>query len=212
MGTRRLLLRNIEHTVGADRLFVALHRTLSDRGIGEDDDVVLEWRNAAACSRRRVRPDGYAMLRLHRRLYGFFMEFDRGTMSARDYAKKWATYYDYRDSRAFERDYDGFPPILVVTTDNRVEERIARTARAASVGRSPALPILLTCEWRIAHDSSNSDGLLGEIWREPHASFAERRRWPEVGTPTRRGDQRQVGVEKRLAPLRARVELRSPAP
>lgn len=177
MGTRELLLRNLDHTVGTDAIFVHLRGTLSNGGVSRDD-AVLEWRNAAACSRRRVRPDGYAMIRLGGRLYGFFLEYDRGTMSARDYAKKWAAYYDYRDSRDFERDYDGFPTILVVTTDNTVEERIARTARAASVGRSPALPILLTCEWRITRDPANSRGLLGSIWREPFPGRRERVCWP----------------------------------
>ena len=85
-------------------------------------------------------------------------------MSARDYAEKWAVYYDYRDSRAFEMDYDGFPTILVVTTNSTAEERIARSACAASVGRALALPLLLTCEWRIAR-IANSDGLFGPIWR-----------------------------------------------
>ena len=97
-------------------------------------------------------------------------------MSARDYAAKWSAYYDYRDSRAFELDYDGFPTILVVTTDNAVEERIARSARAASVGRALALPLLLTCEWRLARDPTNRDGFLGPIWRSPDDST--RRAWP----------------------------------
>jgi hypothetical protein len=118
------------------------------------------------------------MIRRRGETYGFFLEFDRGTMSARGYGQKWSGYYHYLESRAFELDYDGFPTILVVTTDNAAEERIARSARAASVGRWPPLPILLTCEWRFNGDPSNSDGLLGPIWREPSASFDDRRRWP----------------------------------
>src|SRR4030095_14888430 len=103
-------------------------------------------------------------------------------MSARDYGEKWAAYYDYRDSRAFEHDYDGFPTILVVTTSNAVEERIARTVRAVSVGRSPTLPIRLTSEWRITRDSSNPLGLLGPIWRDPSDSVCDRRTWPSDGS------------------------------
>ena len=72
--------------------------------------------------------------------YGFFLEYDRGTMSARDYAEKWAVYYDYRDSRAYELDYNGFPTILVVTNGNPAEERIVRSVRAASIGRATPLP------------------------------------------------------------------------
>lgn len=177
-GTRQLLIRNLSHTVGADEIFVGLHQIVRAIGTSSDDDAVLEWRNAASCSRRRVRPDGYGMVRLSGQPYGFFLEYDRGTMSARDYREKWAAYYDYRDSRAFEHDYDGFPTVLVVTTSNAVEERIARTVRAVSVGRSPTLPILLTSEWRIARDPTNPRGLLGAIWCPPRARSRERIGWP----------------------------------
>ncbi|MCC7369267.1 MAG: replication-relaxation family protein [Chloroflexi bacterium] len=180
-GTRELLTRNLNHTVGADGIFVGLHRIVRTIGTSADDDGVLEWRNAAACIRGRVKPDGYGMVRLHGQPHGFFLEYDRGTMSARDYGEKWGAYYDYRDSRAFEHDYDGFPTILVVTTSNAVEERIARTVRAVSVGRSPTLPILLTSEWRITHDPANQLGLLGPIWRTPFECLSDRCPWPSGG-------------------------------
>jgi hypothetical protein len=182
-GSRQLLLRDLEHTRGTDAVFVGLYRQFAETAERKGGDALLEWRNAASCSRRRVRPDGYGMIGYRGELYGFFLEYDRGTMSARDYSAKWSGYYDYRDSRAYERDYDGFPTILVVTTDKTAEERIARSARAASVGRWPPLSILLTCEWRISRDPANRDGLLGRIWRGPHDSFDERRRWPDNPEP-----------------------------
>jgi hypothetical protein len=177
MGIRRLLVRDLAHTLGADALFVSLYRKYGARP-AESADAILEWRSASACSRRRVRPDGYAMVRHRGELHGFFLEYERGTMSARDYAEKWSVYYDYRESRAYELDYNGFPTILVVTADNRSEERIARSARAASVGRPGSLPILLTCEWRINGDPSNPYGLFGPIWRAPSDRFEDRRFWP----------------------------------
>jgi hypothetical protein len=118
------------------------------------------------------------MIRRHGETYGCFLELDRGTMSARDYGEKWSGYYHYLESQAFEHDYDGFPAVLVVTTANAAEERIAWSARAASVGRWSSLPILLTCEWRIQRDPSNPDGLLGPIWRMP--DDPARRRWPST--------------------------------
>lgn len=176
-GPRRILLKHPDHTLGVDALFVGLYRAAARLAAAGRDVAVLEWRSAAACSRRRFRPDGYGMLRCGGRRCGFFLEYDRGTMRGRDYREKWAAYYEYRDSRRFERDYDGFPTVLVVTTENAAEERIARAARAAAVGRWPALRLLLTCEWRI-HDPLNPNGLLGPIWREPDAEFRERRLWP----------------------------------
>jgi hypothetical protein len=178
IGARHLLLKNLKHTLGADAIFVELYRRLGVATATSDGDAVLEWRNAAACSRRRARPDGYGMIRRSGEAYGFFLEFDRGTMSARGYGAKWSGYYQYHESRAFERDYDGFPTILVLTTDNPAEERIARSARAASIGRATPLPVLLTCEWRITDDPSNPDGLLGSIWRGPDGAFGDRHYWP----------------------------------
>ena len=95
IGTRRLLLKNILHTRGADAVFVELYRRLGVANAAAGGDAVLEWRNAAACGRRRARPDGYGMIRHRGQAYGFFLEFDRGTMSARDYGGKWSGYYHY---------------------------------------------------------------------------------------------------------------------
>jgi hypothetical protein len=187
VGARRLLLRQVQHTLGADAIFVGLYRRLGVATETTGGDAVIEWRNAAACSRRRAHPDGYGMVRRHGETYGFFLEFDRGTMGTQGYGAKWSGYYHYLESRAFERDYDGFPTILVVTPDNGVEERIARSVRAASIGRALLLPLLLTCEWRINHAPSNPDGLLGPIWREPHGDFDDRRRWPRSQSLTQAG-------------------------
>jgi hypothetical protein len=193
-GMRRLLLRDLEHTLGADAVFVGLHRQFVSTAARLDGDAVLTWWSAAACGGRRVRPDGYGMIRFSGRLYGFFLEYDRGTMSVRDYGPKWAAYYEYRDSRAVERNYDGFPTILVVTTSKTAEERIARSARAASVGRWAPLPMLLTLQWRIDGDPSNPAGLLGPIWRDPHAATVERRGWPVRRAPVR-PDGHLLGAE-----------------
>jgi hypothetical protein len=96
-------------------------------------------------------------------------------MSGRDYLAKFAAYHEYRASGRFEREYQGFPTVLVVTSDSSAEERIARAVRAAAVGRGPTLPLLLTCQWRLA-DPRNPYGLLGPVWREPDS--LARRYWP----------------------------------
>lgn len=184
IGSRRKLLgQNLPHTLGTDAIFVGLVRTAREFVRAGSDDALVEWRNAAACGRWRLRPDAYGAYRQRGRPYGFFLEYDRGTMSTRDYLEKFAAYYAYRDGRLFERDYDGFPTILVVTTSNAAEKRIAEAARAAAVGRRPKLPLLLTCEWHI-DDKRNSDGLLGSIWREPEGDFPDRRSWPRQPSRT----------------------------
>lgn len=174
LGARQKLLRELAHTLGADEIFVRLVAMARERAAAGGDDALVEWRNAAACCRRPVRPAGYGLYRHAGQLYGFFLEYDRGTMSARDYREKFSTYHTYLAGRRCERDYDGFPTILVVTSDNAAEERIARAARAAAVGRGTSLPLLLTCRWRI-DDRRDSRGLLGPVWREP--ASPERRYW-----------------------------------
>ncbi|MBI4504008.1 MAG: hypothetical protein HY691_00610, partial [Chloroflexi bacterium] len=116
-----------------------------------------------------------------------------------DYLAKFGAYYEYRASGRFERDYQGFPTILVVTSDTAAEERIARAVRAAAVGRGPALPLLLTCEWRLA-DARNPYGLLGPIWREPGADVRGRRYWP-LNTRAGRRDQLHMREDAYLVHL-----------
>ncbi len=179
IGSRRQLVANLSHTLGADGIFVHLIGTAKKVALPGSDDGLVEWRNAAACSRRYLRPDGYGIYRHEGLLYGFFLEYDHGTMSARDYLQKFAAYFEYLTGGRFTADYDGFPTILVVTKDKTSEERIGRAARAAAVGRGAAIPLLLTCEWRLA-DPRNPHGLLGPIWREPDRSFQDRRCWQAI--------------------------------
>src|SRR5207248_1628843 len=59
IGTRRALHATLAHTVGADGVFVTIARGARAQRHG----ALLEWRNAAACARGRMRPDGYGLLR-----------------------------------------------------------------------------------------------------------------------------------------------------
>jgi len=182
LGARRKLLQHLPHTLGADAVFVSLYRTARQLAAKGHDDAVVEWQNAAACSRRHLRPDGYCLYRHQGWLYSFFLEYDRGSLNARDYFKKLAAYYDYGINRRFERDYTGFPTILVVAADNTTERRVCRVVQEAAVGRGIKLPLLLTCRWRI-EDTHNPRGLLGPIWRQIDGPFDDRQSWlPDSGS------------------------------
>jgi hypothetical protein len=188
-GQRRSLLRSLEHTLGVNSVFVSLHRTAHALVQAGSDDGLLEWRSAAAGSRGRVRPDGYGVYRHRGEVHGFFLEYDRGTMSGRDYREKFVAYFDYWASRRYEQDYDGFPTILMVTTNPAAERRIAWAIHSISLGWAARLPILLTCDWRMNRDAGNPHGLLGPIWRDPWAEA--RRRWSvsAESEPTVPGDR-----------------------
>ncbi|MBI4496694.1 MAG: replication-relaxation family protein [Chloroflexi bacterium] len=179
VGARRKLLKNLAHTLGADAMFVRLSATAQRLAKAGGDDLLVEWQSERMCTRRHVRPDGYGVYRHASQLYGFFLEYDRGTMGVIDYLEKFAAYHKYLVSGRYQEDYEGFPTILIVTRDHAAEERIARAALMAATGRGGPLPLLLTCEWRIT-DGRNPHGLLGPIWREPDAAFSVRRHWPIV--------------------------------
>lgn len=182
VGQRVVLLRQLEHTRGVNDLFVRFHRTARRPSMADRDAALVAWRNAAACAHGHLRPDAYGVYRHHDRLAGFFLEYDRGTMTRRGYAAKFASYFAYRERAQSDLDYDGFPMILMVTTDDVTEERIAEVARTAAVGRAP-LPLLLTCLPRL-DDPRNRSGLLGPIWRDAHATPTVRRPWFDVRLPS----------------------------
>ena len=155
-------------------MFAHLHERARRRTAAGGDDAVLHWRNAAACARGHLRPDGYGLYRHGGELYGFLLEYDGGTMGPAQLRRKFASYYRYRDDRRFERDYDTFPTVLFVAKEYGAERRLAAVLRALAVGRTD-LPVLLTTRDRIAADP---EGMLGAVWCEPaDARPAPRRRW-----------------------------------
>ena len=163
-------LRHLHHTLGANGFFVdlaAAARLVTSRG---GDDELVEWRSAAACARGRFRPDGYGCYQRGAWRFGFFLEYDRGTEKPGQYAAKLATYYRYRDSGAYRRDYEGFPTLLVVTTSDLAEARVALQAWLVQQRHSAApLSVFLTTTKKI---QACREGVLGPIWRSPAAPWA----------------------------------------
>ncbi|MGI9149643.1 MAG: replication-relaxation family protein [Chloroflexota bacterium] len=171
-GDTRRFLRHLAHTVGANAVFVAIvsaARHVTELG---GDDALEDWRSAAACGSGSFRPDGYGCYRRGPRRFGFFLEYDRGTERAHEYAAKIAAYYRYRDRGFAAVDYAGFPSVLVVTTSEAAELRFAHEAYVASEKHlGERIPILLTT---IDAMGANQEGVLGPIWRTP-GLFGERR-------------------------------------
>jgi hypothetical protein len=164
-GSDKRYMRQLAHTLGANAVFVALvvaARRLRKRGF---DDALEEWRSASACARGRFRPDGYGCYRRGGSLFGFFVEFDRGTEKPREYAAKLETYYRYRDTGTARRDYAGFPVVLIVTTREVAEDRFAHQAYLAEQRHSGTpISLFLTTTGRI---QTHREGILGTVWRGP---------------------------------------------
>ncbi len=177
IGRRRELLRHLRHTVGVNEWFAALLRIAHARAMEGGDDALLEWRSAAACERGCVRPDGYGLYRRDGKLFGFFLEYDRGTTRRRDYVEKFHAYQEYLDSGRFARDYDGFPTLLIVTRNVASEARIVRAIGETAVAPVRRLSVLLAVEEQV-RGPGKPIATLGAIWREAQGASADRRCWP----------------------------------
>jgi hypothetical protein len=166
-ASRRRFVRHLHHTLGANAFFVDLAATAARVTSRGHDEALVEWRSAAACARGWFRPDGYGCYRSGNWRCGFFLEYDRGTERSSQYAAKLATYFRYRDSGAFKRDYTSFPPLLVVTTSELAEARFAHQAYLAQQRHAGTqLSVFLTTSARIR---GHPDGALGPVWRGPGA-------------------------------------------
>lgn len=185
IGPRSALRAHLGHTLGTDAVFadMAAAARADPRG-----GQLVEWRNALACTRGRLRPDGYGLLRLRGRDYGFFLEFDRGTMRPRELRAKFSAYHRYRASRRATRDFDRFPTVLVVTVGPGAEDRLADAITAADSGAATPLPALLTTTaWIEAHPA----GALGPVWRQPRSTT--RCRWPRADGGHWKGEVHRAG-------------------
>jgi hypothetical protein len=140
------------------------------------DGALVEWRNAAACAHGRLRPDGYGVLRLGQRDYGFFLEFDRGTVRPAPLRAKFAAYHRYLASARAPRDFDGPPSILVVTAGPAAEDRVVDAVLAADVGHARRLLLLVTTVGRLI---TAEHGPLDCVWRIP-GGHNGRRAWPDA--------------------------------
>ncbi|HLG74001.1 MAG TPA: replication-relaxation family protein, partial [Chloroflexota bacterium] len=136
VGSRQGLLDTLDHTYGVNQVlanFVATADVTSQLA----GDGLGHWQPEAAASNWELHPDAYGVYVLGEGRYGFFLEFDRGTMNTRDYRTKVDSYYRYRDSGQFTEVYDSFPHVLFVTASDAAEKRFGRVAQAASAGRPP---------------------------------------------------------------------------
>jgi hypothetical protein len=170
IGTRRPFLFRLDHTVGADAVFGVVARTARS----QRDGALVEWRNAAACVHGRLRPDSYGVLRLGQRDYGFFLEFDRGTVRPAPLSAKFAAYHRYLASARAANDFDGPPSILVVTAGPAAEDRVVGAVLAAETGQPRRLPLLVTT---VALLIAAEGGPFDPIWRVP-GTQGRRHRWP----------------------------------
>ena len=124
------LLRHIQHTAGIYGFFARLTRAAR----GEPGHALCWWETGAACERRyqvgerwyNLRPDALADYRAGPQHFRFWLEWDRGTMNARDLVVKFDAYAHYVASREWAREFESLPRLLCVAPDIAQERRMQR--------------------------------------------------------------------------------------
>ena len=105
-----------------------------------------------------LRPDALAEYRVGSQQMRFWLEWDRGTMNARDLATKFISYAHYMESRERAKEWSTLPRLFCVSPDIAQERRVQRVAQAA-LSRIPGLLLWTTIEVLL-----NEHGPLAPIW------------------------------------------------
>ena len=105
-----------------------------------------------------LRPDALAEYRIGSQHFRFWLEWDRGTMNARDLLVKCASYAHYIASREWAKEYSIPPALLCIAPDIAQERRIMRVAQV----RLKHIPELVL--WTTTEVLLNEYGPLAGIW------------------------------------------------
>jgi Replication-relaxation len=156
------LLQHIQHTAGVYAFFASLARAAKEH----PQQVLRWWETGATCERRyrvgeqwyNLRPDALAEYGVGQREIRFWLEWDRGTMNARDLATKFASYAQYLDSREWARERSPLPWLLFVTPEIAQERRVQRAAQSA------LLHLPGWAFWTTTEELLSERGPLAPIW------------------------------------------------
>ena len=172
-GRLDTLLRQFEHTVGANSFFVAC------LAAGKPDGPrLVAWRNAIEAAlrfesggvRRSLRPDGAGDVTQEGLTHGFFLEWDRGTERIAVLLEKLDRYEWYY--RALGAVPASAPELLIVTPSPHRENVIWQAVDTVIAAASGRERVLTTVASLIAQR-----GPYAPIWRSGMSSA--RRFWPE---------------------------------
>ena len=156
------LLQRIQHTAGIYGFFARLVQAARP----EEGQALWWWETGPMCERRyqvgeqwyNLRPDAMAEYRVGQQQMRFWLEWDRGTMNARDLAVKFTSYASYIASREWARERSMLPVLVCVAPDIAQERRMHRVA-LARLSSPPGLVMWTTTEVLL-----NKQGPHAPIW------------------------------------------------
>jgi hypothetical protein len=115
------LLQHIQHTAGVYEFFAQLVQNTRQ----EAGQALCWWENGAMCERRyqlhehwhNLRPDALAEYAVGQQRMRFWLEWDRGTMNARDLGIKFRSYAHFIASREWARERAKLPLLVCIAPD-----------------------------------------------------------------------------------------------
>ncbi len=166
-GRLATLLRQLDHTVGANRFFV---RLIAEGGKGRPR--LVRWLSTSEAALRFtfgetthwLRPDGAGDIYWEGKVQRFYLEWDRGTVGWPDMIEKfrtWARWFEKLRREAIDK---SISPYLLVVTTNPAREKVIRGLLNRIFQES-----YLTGAQCFTTTSNLLDvqGAFGCIWREP---------------------------------------------
>jgi hypothetical protein len=156
------LLQRIGHTAGIYGFFARLALAARQK----PGHALCWWETGPVCEHRyrvgeqwfNLKPDALAEYRMGQQQMRFWLEWDRGTMNARDLAIKFTSYAHYIASHEWAREGSMLPVLVCVAPDIAQERRVHRVAHAR-LTQSAGLVVWTTTEVLL-----NEYGPLAPIW------------------------------------------------
>ena len=132
----------------------------------EPEQALCWWETGVVCERRyqvgeqwyNLRPDALAEYHVGSLQIRFWLEWDCGTMNARDLTIKFGSYAHYIALREWAREYSVLPELVCIAPDVAQERRMKRVAQAR-LASTPGLVLWTTTEVLL-----NEYGPLAPIW------------------------------------------------
>jgi hypothetical protein len=167
------LLQCIGHTAGIYRFFATLAQTARR----QSEQELCWWETGVMCERRyqmgeqwyNLRPDALAEYRVGQRHLRFWLEWDCGTMNARDLAIKFSSYAHYLASREWARECTVLPMLVCVVPDIAQERRMQRVAQAR-LALTPGVVLLM---WTTTQALLHEQGPQAPIWLQSNAQHSQ---------------------------------------
>jgi predicted transcriptional regulator len=156
------LLQRIGHTAGIYGFFTRLAQAARRK----PEQALCWWETGVVCERRyrvgeewyNLRPDALAEYRVESQQMGFWLEWDCGTMNARDLEIKFTSYAYYITSHEWARERSLLPLLVCIAPDIAQERRMQRVAQARFTHTSGL--VLRTTTAVLLHEH----GPLAPIW------------------------------------------------